>query len=101
MDKIHHIAIQVDNIKDSVAFYTKSFECCISYQDDTWAMIDFENTSLALVLPEQHPYHFAILTEDIDQYGQPVLHRDGTKSVYINDNSGNKVEMITIPNGSN
>ena len=51
MDKIHHIAIQVENIARSVEWYKKNFKVEVSYQDETWAMIDFENTSLALVKP--------------------------------------------------
>ena len=60
MDKIHHLAIQVEDIGKSVDWYKKNFDIQVSYQDETWAMIDFENTSLALVIPEQHPFHFAI-----------------------------------------
>ena len=55
MDKIHHIAIQVEDIARSVEWYKKNYEVEVSYQDETWAMIDFANTSLALVLAEQHP----------------------------------------------
>lgn len=60
-------------------------------------MLKFANTSLALVLPEQHPYHFAIITDDLSPYGEAVLHRDGTASVYIKDADGNNVEMLTLP----
>jgi len=60
-------------------------------------MIKFANTSLALVLPDQHPYHFAIIAEDLAPYGDAVLHRDGTSSVYIKDQDGNNVEMLKLP----
>ena len=52
MDKIHHVAIQVQDISESVEWYKNNFDVKVSYQDETWAMIDFENTSLALVKPE-------------------------------------------------
>jgi len=96
MDKIHHIAIQVKNISDSVEWYKQNFDLEVSYQDETWAMLNFENTSLALVIPEEHPYHFAIETSDAESYGNLTKHRDGTASVYIKDIDGNNVEMIKL-----
>lgn len=97
MDKIHHIAIQVESIAKSVDWYKENFDITVSYQDETWAMIDFENTSLALVIPEQHPFHFAIESKDAGSYGQLTEHRDGTASIYIKDIDGNNVEMIKLP----
>ena len=97
MDKIHHIAIQVESIAKSVDWYKENFDITVSYQDETWAMIDFENTSLALVIPEQHPFHFAIESKDAGSYGELTEHRDGTASIYIKDIDGNNVEMIKLP----
>ena len=96
MDKIHHIAIQVKDISESVEWYKKKFKVEVSYQDETWAMIDFDNTSLALVLAEQHPYHFAIESDEAESYGALTKHRDGTASVYIKDMDGNNIEMIEL-----
>lgn len=64
-------------------------------------MLKFANTSLALVLPEQHPYHFAIETDDLLPYGNAIPHRDGTASVYIQDSDENNIEMLTLPNEDN
>ena len=97
MDKIHHLAIQVEDIGKSVDWYKENFDIQVSYQDETWAMIDFENTSLALVIPEQHPFHFAIESEEASSYGELTKHRDGTASVYIKDIDGNNIEMIKLP----
>ena len=97
MDKIHHIAIQVESIAKSVDWYKENFDITVSYQDETWAMIDFENTSLALVIPEQHPFHFAIESDEASSYGELTKHRDGTASVYIKDIDGNNIEMIKLP----
>ena len=96
MDKIHHIAIQVQDISKSVEWYKNNFDVKVSYQDETWAMIDFENTSLALVKPEDHPFHFAIENEEAENYGELTKHRDGTASVYIRDIDGNNVEMLKL-----
>lgn len=98
MDKIHHIAIQVKDLQETLQWYQQNYDCNVSYQDESWAMIDFENTSLALVSPEQHPYHFAIEADDAEKYGELTPHRDGTASIYIKDPSGNHVEMLKVKN---
>jgi catechol 2,3-dioxygenase-like lactoylglutathione lyase family enzyme len=96
LDHIHHIALQVKDIEQSVLWYTSSFSCEVSYRDDSWALLKFDNISLALVLPNQHPPHFAVTRNDITSFGVPVPHRDGTSSVYIQDPNGNYVEMLKL-----
>lgn len=96
LDAIHHIAIQVKDIAQSVLWYTTTLSCEIAYQDDSWALLKFDNISLALVMPNQHPPHFAIVREDVTPFGQAMPHRDGTSSVYIQDPSGNSVEMLKL-----
>jgi len=92
LDIIDHIAIQVGNIEESVNWYLNEFKCYLEYKDDTWAMINFNNIKLALVLSNQHPAHFAILKEKLDSKG--TLHRDGSTSIYKKDIDGNKIELI-------
>ena len=96
LDTIHHTAIQVQDIAKSVSWYTENFNCEVEYQDESWAMLEFANTFLALVLPHQHPYHFAITQNDLSIYGIASEHRDGTSSVYIKDADGNNVEMLKL-----
>ena len=93
-DFIDHLALCTDDIKKSVDWYMENFHCEILYQDDSWAMLEFENIKLALVLPEQHPFHFAILKDEVENYGTPIKHRDGSVSVYIKDRSGNNIEVL-------
>jgi extradiol dioxygenase family protein len=97
LDNIHHLALQVDNIEQSLRWYASNFSCEIIYQDETWALLKFGNISLALVLPNQHPSHFAVIRENVESYGLPMKHRDGTSSVYIKDPSGNNIEMLKLP----
>ena len=54
MDRIDHIAVQTESINDSVKWYKKMFSCEVEYEDDSWALLKFENTKLALVVPNQH-----------------------------------------------
>ena len=51
LDKIHHMAIKVDNIADAIKYYTENFQIEILYQDETWGFLQFGNIKLALVLP--------------------------------------------------
>ena len=68
MDKIDHIAIQTTNIQKSVKWYKDMFKCKVTFQDETWALIEFKNTKLALVIPEQHPPHIAVKRENLEKY---------------------------------
>lgn len=94
MESIHHIAIAVQDIPESVKFYKTNFDCEILYEDLTWALIEFSNIKLALVIPEQHQPHICFEKSDAEKYGELKLHRDGTKSCYIKDNSGNTLEIL-------
>jgi catechol 2,3-dioxygenase-like lactoylglutathione lyase family enzyme len=95
LDTVDHVAVSVGNVKETVDWYMKNFECKVKYQDETWALIEFANIRLAFVLPQQHPPHFALL-RDPEKYGEPQTHRDGTRSVYLQDPSGNKVEILAL-----
>jgi catechol 2,3-dioxygenase-like lactoylglutathione lyase family enzyme len=93
-DSIHHVAIQVDDIERALNWYSSNFNTEVVYQDDTWAMLRFDNIYLALVIPGQHPPHIAIEHEDAESHGTLVKHRDGTESIYIKDSEGNTLELM-------
>lgn len=93
-DHIHHIAIPATNIAETVQWYTEHMACTVEYQDKTWALLGFENLSLALVTPGAHPPHLAIVRQDAERFGPLTTHRDGTRSIYIHDNSGNAIEVM-------
>ena len=94
LDRLHHVAISVENIAESVAWYTSRLNCRVSYQDDTWAMLDFDNVHLALLSTDRHPPHIGLMRPDAEQFGPLKPHRDGTRSVYVEDPSGNSVEIL-------
>jgi catechol 2,3-dioxygenase-like lactoylglutathione lyase family enzyme len=93
-DRIDHVAVPVRDVAAAVAWYTKTFRCRVAYQDDTWAFLEFDNTKLALVVPEQHPPHFAFTSRDAASFGPLATHRDGTRSTYVSDPAGNAVEIM-------
>jgi catechol 2,3-dioxygenase-like lactoylglutathione lyase family enzyme len=94
LDSIHHVALEVPDIGTAVEWYTRQFSCKISYQDATWAMLDFANLKLALVLPAQHPAHIAIVHPEAEKFGPLRPHRDGTRSCYVTDPAGNSIELL-------
>lgn len=97
LDTIHHVAIPVPNVAQAVEWYTSLFNCCVDYIDDTWALLGFANAKLALVLPHEHPSHFALTRPDASKFGDLVTHRDGLNSVYITDAFGNSIEVLEEP----
>jgi hypothetical protein len=59
--ELDHIAIQVKDVSKAVAWYLEKFKYEVNFQDDSWALLKFNNISLTLVLPKQHPQHFSII----------------------------------------
>ncbi len=94
LDTVHHVAIEVDDVKAALDWYSRKFNCRIAYQDDTWALIEFGNMSLALVSQGQHPPHIGFVTDAALNHGELVVHRDGTRSLYVSDPAGNAVELL-------
>ena len=93
---LHHVAIQVKDIVTSTDFYKITFDARVEYQDETWALLSIgSETKLALVLKESHPTHIAIVTPIASVYKEELKeHRDGVRYKYIEDPSGNTIEII-------
>lgn len=94
LDSMHHVAISVKDVAEAVDWYRENFRCEVAYQDPTWALLRFANMQLALVIPSQHPPHIAFEHADAARFGTLKPHRDGTRSVYVADPSGNPVEVL-------
>lgn len=94
LDAIHHVAITVGNVAEAVEWYSSRFRCRVAYHDETWALLKFANTSLALVGGGLHPPHIGLMLPQADRFGSLKTHRDGIQYVYINDPSGNTVEVL-------
>mgnify|MGYP003125607171 FL=1 len=90
MERIDHVAIVVNNITRAVKWYTQNRDCKVKYQDDSWALLQFENIDLALVLPAAPPPHLAFQDNTISG----DKHRDGSEYVYDHDTFGNIIEKI-------
>lgn len=94
MDRLHHVALTVPDIKQAVNWYREQFDVLTIHEDQTWAMLRFGNIDLALVSPGQHPPHIAIERPNAETFGTLTRHRDGTASVYVHDPFGNVIEVM-------
>ena len=94
LDSLHHVAYVVRNVPDAVKWYQSRFRCELEFADGTWALLRFANSSLALVTEGDHPAHIGFVTSAAMEAGQLKTHRDGTRSVYVDDPSGNAVELL-------
>lgn len=93
LDVLHHVAVEVEDLDATVDWYLDQFACSVTYRDQTWALLRFRNCELAFVLPGKHPPHHAIVRSDAEDFGELTTHRDGTRSCYLEDPSGNQVEV--------
>ena len=105
LDSLHHVAVQVQDLDRAVAWYQQGFNCEVTWHDESWALINFANASLALVSPGQHPPHIAFTVPHPERFGPLTPHRDGSRSIYIEDSEGNVVECLdpeslTPPDGA-
>ena len=94
LDSLDHVAIPVEDVAAAVEWYRRTVRCEVKYQDATWALLGFANTSLALVIPSQHPAHIGFVSPDAEKFGTLKTHRDGTRSCYVRDPAGNSVEIL-------
>ncbi len=94
--KLDHIAINVQDIKRSLKWYTKNFQTKILYQDDTWALLRIAETKIALTMTEQHKPHIGFRVDNLLDFDREEVkrHRDGSRYVYREDPDGNVIEWV-------
>ena len=95
--KLHHVAINVSNIKKSVEWYMENMHATVDYEDDTWAMLGFGDVKMALTVATQHPPHIGFevaLLEELVENNNIKKHRDGSHYLYLEDPDGNVLEKI-------
>lgn len=103
-----HIAQQVPDIAEAVAWYCRTIPGAQAlYQDATWALVEAAGVRMAFVLRDQHPGHVAWRVGDADlarlaaEHGQTIrLHRDQTRSFYLQAPGGQWIEVISYPSSA-
>jgi len=93
-DRVHHVAVTVSDIGQAISWYQGSFDCELVYQTETEAMLEFSNIKLQLVLPSMLPGHLAFERKDAETFGPLKQNKDGSKSCFISDSTGNPVEIV-------
>lgn len=96
LDQVHHIALPVADISQSIAWYQSSFSCELAYQDATQAILQFNNIRIVLVLPSQQRMHIAYLRDDAETLGELREQVDGIQSTFVADPTGNPVEIVAL-----
>jgi catechol 2,3-dioxygenase-like lactoylglutathione lyase family enzyme len=94
MARLDHIALVVDDPFMAAKWYELNFNAELLYADQTWAMVEIENTKIAFVIKKQHPAHFAFEVDGFSEDDVVKTHRDGSRSVYKKDPWGNIYELI-------
>lgn len=104
--RIDHFAVDALKLTETVDWYVQRFGADVLYQDATWAFLKVGGSKIALLAPGQHPPHLAFsltpdeLSHEAQRWGKAIkAHRDGTQSIYVEDPSGNAVELIAYPPG--
>ena len=92
---LDHVAINVKNIKESIAWYESNLSASVLYEDETWAMLCCAGFKIALTIESQHPPHIGIEVEEFSSDDEVKMHRDGSCYVYKSDPDGNVIELIS------
>ena len=101
--QLDHIAIQVKSITRAIEWYKEHMDAIVTYADDTWAMLQIGDCSIALITPSQHPPHIAFRVSSKKELlgGKVRVHRDGSSYIYKSDSEGNIIELICWEEKSN
>ena len=95
LDHLHHIAINVADLKAAVKWYQSSFNCEIIFEGRTEVQLQFANTILCLILPSQERPHVAFLRHDAHTIGELRPRNNGVESTFIADPTGNTIEIVS------
>ena len=94
LDHLDHVAVPVEDLDRAVSWYRDHFRCEQLYKDHSWALLRFANTRISLVQADEHPPHLGFVHSRAEEFGPLIEHRDGTRSVYVEDSEGNAVELL-------
>jgi len=102
--RFDHVAQQVPDIGEAIAWWRETVGVEVLHQDPTWALIEAGGVKLAFVLADEHPDHLAWRVDEAELErlaaagGREIAgHRDGTRSFYVEGPGGQTVEIIAYP----
>jgi len=94
LDRVHHVAVTVADLKKAIQWYQTSFFCTVAYEDERQAVLQFENIRVLLLLPSHEPTHLAFYRKDAKLFGELRKQRDGGQQTVIADPTGNMVKLV-------
>ena len=100
-----HVAHQVSDIGEALDWWQRMVPGArVVYADDSWALLEAGGARLAFVMADQHTDHLAFkvsgeeLTRLSAERGAEIaVHRDGSRSFYVDAPGGKRVEVIAYP----
>lgn len=95
--KLHHIAFNVENVRDTVSFYLKNIKAEVLFCTDSRACIIYNGVEICFVQGGRHPNHIAFEVnslEDMPNIGEVKKHSDNSSYIYLKDEYGNAIEWI-------
>jgi catechol 2,3-dioxygenase-like lactoylglutathione lyase family enzyme len=100
-----HVAQQVPDIAAALEWWQRAVPGArVLYADETWGLLEAGGTKLAFVTADQHPDHlaFRVSEDELERmaaaHGAEItLHRDASRSFYLEAPGGHTVEVIAYP----
>jgi hypothetical protein len=103
--RFDHVAHQVPDVAEAISWWRANVgDVEVLYQDDTWGLVEAGGLRMAFVMADEHPGHVAFrvpperLEELAVRHGrEAVVHRDGSRSFYVDGPGETGVEIISYP----
>lgn len=100
-----HVAQQVPDISAALEWWQRVVPGArVLYADETWGLLEAGGAKLAFVMADQHPDHLAFRVSEDElermaaEHGTAIaLHRDASRSFYLDAPGGHSVEVIAYP----
>jgi hypothetical protein len=100
-----HVAQRVPDVGEALEWWQRMVPgATVLYADDTWGLLEAGGARLAFVVEREHPDHlaFKVSTEELErlaaEHGASIaVHRDASRSFYIDAPGGHGVEVIAYP----
>jgi hypothetical protein len=95
--KLHHIAFNVGNVRDTVDFYLKNIDAEVLFCTDSRACIVYNGVEICFTEGTKHPTHIAFEVKSLDDmpdFDEAKTHSDNSSYIYLKDEYGNAIEWI-------
>jgi catechol 2,3-dioxygenase-like lactoylglutathione lyase family enzyme len=100
-----HVAHRVPDIAAALDWWQRTVpDAIVLYADDSWGLLQAGGTRLAFVTADQHPDHvaFGVSAAELERLAadtgaEIALHRDASRSFYLDAPGGHRVEVIAYP----